>query len=116
MNSLFRSLPAIANVFGIMVLVWLMFSIVAVQLFGGRFHTCFLGDTSELLDWSLITPDPTLTDNQLCTSYIDPITQLSGVWKRREDCRLNFDNVAAGMLTLFVVSTLEGWVDVMYCT
>ncbi len=27
---------------------------------------------------------------------------------------LNFDNVLNGMVTLFVLSTTEGWVDLMY--
>ena len=27
---------------------------------------------------------------------------------------MNFDNIISGMITLFVLSTLEGWPDYMY--
>lgn len=34
-----------------------------------------------------------------------------GVWENR---KVNFDNILNGMLTLFILSTLEGWPDIMY--
>ena len=34
-----------------------------------------------------------------------------GIWKPPDS---NFDNIAASMLTLIEVSTLEGWIDVMF--
>lgn len=36
---------------------------------------------------------------------------MGGIWSNRD---LNFDNIANGMITLFVLSTLEGWPDYMY--
>lgn len=34
-----------------------------------------------------------------------------GVWA---NYRTNFDNILNGMLTLFILSTMEGWPDYMY--
>lgn len=36
---------------------------------------------------------------------------LPGTWR---NARPNFDNLGVSMLTLFEVSTLEGWVDIMH--
>ena len=39
-NSLFYSFKALANVMGVLLLVWLMFAILGVQLFSGAFDYC----------------------------------------------------------------------------
>lgn len=47
------------------------------------------------------------TDKETCLGY-------GGIWSHVT--RLHFDNVYDAMITLFVVSTLEGWVDIMWAT
>lgn len=36
---------------------------------------------------------------------------INGKWANHD---MNFDNVTSGMITLFVLSTLEGWPDYLY--
>lgn len=50
------------------------------------------------------------TDERVC-AWMSTTRDGGANWKR---ARYNFDDVPQAMLTLFVVSTLEGWVDIMW--
>jgi hypothetical protein len=54
---------------------------------------------------SLPNFDPYEVNKKECDEFPD------GVWKRRE---FNFDNIALGMITLFVFSSLEAWPTLMF--
>ncbi|CAD8210431.1 unnamed protein product [Paramecium octaurelia] len=93
-SALLQSINGIFNVGIVIILSWLMFAILGVSLMKNKLHYC------------------NLNDNQ--TYYYgkdDCINKYQGVWDNRD---INFDNVLQGMLTLFVLSTLEGWPDYMY--
>jgi len=108
MNALLRSLPAMVNVLAVMILVWLIFSIIAVQLFGGKFQDCYISESNDnIIDFVNDRTYSGMTDHQYCVNV------RGGVW-RNGDTLLQFDSVPVGMLTLFVVSTLEGWVEIMW--
>jgi hypothetical protein len=81
---------AIFNVMIVVVAVWLMFDIFAINIFAGKFFFCSVGM------WTYHT-------KYECNAA-------GGSWLRAEQ---NFDDVFQGMLTLFNVASLEGWPDVM---
>lgn len=88
--SLFESVGAIANVIVVVVCVWLMFAIFAINIFAGKFFYCSIGQYTYH------------------TKYECNIN--GGSWVRHEQ---NFDDIFQAMLTLFNVASLEGWPDVM---
>lgn len=88
-NSLLKSTTAIANVGIVLISVWFMFAILGVSLFKGKFYSC---------------SNETWTTKELCT----------GNGYEWENADSNFDNVYEAMVTLFIISTLEGWPDIMY--
>ena len=75
---------------------WLIFSILGVQFFGGKFYKCVDSD-GERLD-AKITPNKSVC---LAKGFR---------WKNSE---VNFDNAFNGFLPLFQVATFEGWTEVM---
>jgi hypothetical protein len=88
--ALLESVGAIVGVVIVVVVVWLMFAILGVNFFAGKFFYCSL--------------DP-------YSNYTEAECLLNkGQWKRYD---YNFDSVPQAMLTLFTVASLEGWPDIM---
>lgn len=96
-NSLFRAIPIISNVLALLAMFWLIFAILGVQLFKGKFYSC---------------TDADVTLESECTGQFEA----EGVNATREwvPPEWGFDNIVQAMLTLFEVSTLERWLDIMY--
>jgi len=88
--SLFESVGAIFNVIIVVMSVWLMFAIFAVNIFSGKFFYCSVGMYTYH------------------TKYECNVA--GGSWERFS---FNFDDISQAMLTLFGVASLEGWPDVM---
>ena len=86
-NALMMAIPSIMNVLLVCLLFWLIFSIVGVQFFKGRFFKCVDGE-GEKVDKTLIP------DRAACEA------NSSLEWKNSD---INFDNVASGFLALFQV-------------
>jgi hypothetical protein len=74
-------------------LFWLTFALLGMGLFMGKFYSCSGGDEAmaEL-------------------SKIECLAQ-GGTWSNPP---YSFDNIGESMRTLFICSTLEGWVDIMH--
>lgn len=89
-NALFESVGAIFNVMVVVVAVWLMFAIFAINIFAGKFFYCSVGTYTYHTKYE-------------CNSA-------GGSWLRTAQ---NFDDIFQAMLTLFNVASLEGWPDVM---
>lgn len=88
--SLFESVGAIFNVITVVMSVWLMFAIFAINIFSGKFFYCSIG---------------------MYTYHTKYECNLNGgSWKR---FNYNFDDIFQAMLTLFGVASLEGWPDVL---
>ncbi|XP_076443937.1 sodium channel protein 1 brain-like [Babylonia areolata] len=96
-NALMRAIPAIFNVLLVCMMFWLIFSIMGVQLFSGRFYKCTNSTTGEVFSASVV-PNKTY-----CLS-------LGETW---ENSHMHFDNTPAALLSLFQVATFEGWMEVM---
>ena len=90
--ALFQSIPAMVNVLAVLFLVWLIFGILSVQLFGGKFYYCYPTE----LNFTIFSG---FTDKQKCINA-------GGSWINTYE---NFDNVLEALKALFIVSTLEGW-------
>ncbi|CAF3279088.1 unnamed protein product [Rotaria socialis] len=97
-NALLGAIPAIFNVLLVCLVFWLIFSIMGVQLFGGRFYKCVYSGTHDRVN---------LTEN--VTNKWDCLSK-NFTW---ENSRVNFDNVLSGYLALFQVATFKGWVEIM---
>eukprot|EP01083_Nonionella_stella_P212239 766690_1 len=102
LTALGRSLPAMFNVFGVLLFFWLIFGILSVQLFGGKFYDCYGLDEDTYLN--IATHGIGSTDMAKCES-------MGGVWLNSD---YHFDNILDALKALFVISTLEGWHTIMY--
>lgn len=90
-TALFESVGSIFNVSIVIIVVWLMFAIFGINSYKGQFFYC----SKDKYFYHL---------KQTCE-------EAGGVWERWDS---NFDNILEAMMTLFIVSSLEGWPDIMY--
>ncbi|XP_058466071.1 sodium channel protein 60E isoform X1 [Malaya genurostris] len=95
-NALMYAIPSIFNVLLVCLVFWLIFSIMGVQFFGGKFFKC-VDDDGELL------PIDIVNDKWQCYT-------LNYSWI---NSKITFDHVGMGYLALFQVATFEGWMEVM---
>ena len=98
----------------------MIFGILGVQLFRGCFYRCIaagldIGDSD-----TIVNPNVTLAkDVEINPAYVAEL--LSSV-KTKNDClalgfeweneNYNFDDLGSGLMTLFVFSTFDGWVEI----
>ena len=92
-TALLESVGAIINVLIVLLLIWLMFAILAINLLKERFGYCNVPDGNYY--------------------NINKITcEESGYsW---DFFSTNFNNIYNAMVTLFVISSLEGWPTIMF--
>ena len=88
-NALIQAIPAIFNVLLVCLVFWLIFSIMGVNLFGGRFESCLDAD-GKTVDYKIVFNK----SECLAKSY------LNYTW---ENPKINFDNVLGAYLALFQV-------------
>jgi hypothetical protein len=138
-NALFMAIPQMLSTMVVIMLFFLIFSIVGVNYFKGQFNQCAFPDISSdftAAHQDLISSRGThYYDNpdyyhalyaNLSTSVIPDMDALEcdfptskfmceefgGEWEPM--IKQNFDNVGAGMLALFEMTSTEQWVDIMY--
>ncbi|CAM5147341.1 unnamed protein product [Eretmochelys imbricata] len=102
-NALLGAIPSIMNVLLVCLIFWLIFSIMGVNLFAGKFFSCVNTTTGNSFSRELI-------ENK---SDCEALMKSNGdvLWK---NVKVNFDNVGAGYLSLLQVATFKGWMDIMY--
>ena len=88
-NALFAALPSIANVLVVSLLFWLIFSILGVHFFAGKFYKCVDEDNAQL-------PVSVIASKAECLNRT-----MDGY--RWINSKVNFDNVLAGFLALMQV-------------
>ncbi|KAM9795561.1 sodium channel protein type 4 subunit alpha B-like [Neosynchiropus ocellatus] len=103
-NALVGAIPSILNVLLVCLIFWLIFSIMGVNLFAGKFYYCF-NETSEEMFSAERIPNKTA-----CFDLI----QENNTDVRWKNIKINFDNVGMGYLSLLQVATFKGWMDIMY--
>lgn len=93
MLTLTRSLKALANVLLMLLVVWIMFAVLGVQLFQGRFYYC------------------SGTDYKYAYGSESECNIARGQWTTYF---FNFDDIWASTTTLIAISSLNNWEDQMY--
>uniref|UniRef100_A0A7N6FIF8 Sodium channel protein n=1 Tax=Anabas testudineus TaxID=64144 RepID=A0A7N6FIF8_ANATE len=102
-NALVGAIPSIFNVLLVCLIFWLIFSIMGVNLFAGKFYRCINTTTEELFLMSEV-------NNRSDCMAIREATQDA----RWVNVKVNYDNVGQGYLSLLQVATFKGWMDIMY--
>uniref|UniRef100_A0A8C5FYS5 Sodium channel protein n=1 Tax=Gouania willdenowi TaxID=441366 RepID=A0A8C5FYS5_GOUWI len=100
-NALLGAIPSIMNVLLVCLIFWLIFSIMGVNLFAGKYYHCVNTTTNDLISISLVN------NKSECLNFVND----SARWK---NVKINFDNVGAGYLALLQIATFKGWMDIMY--
>ena len=90
-NALVQAIPAIFNVLLVCLIFWLIFSIMGVQLFMGKFYQCIDRTTRQKLNSSYVP------------NYKACIARNHTIWFNPQ---INFDNVPNAYLALFQVVSL----------
>ncbi|KAA0715440.1 II Sodium channel protein brain [Triplophysa tibetana] len=101
-NALLGAIPSIMNVLLVCLIFWLIFSIVGVNFFAGKFHQCVNTTSNERLPLSIVNNETE------CNSMNETGDIL---WR---NVKINFDNVGNGYLALLQVATFKGWMPIMY--
>ncbi|XP_065811004.1 sodium channel, voltage gated, type VIII, alpha subunit b isoform X2 [Labrus bergylta] len=103
-NALVGAIPSIMNVLLVCLIFWLIFSIMGVNLFAGKYYYCY-NETSEESFLKYV-----VNNKSQCFDLINQnFTEVR--WK---NVKINFDNVGSGYLALLQVATFKGWMDIMY--
>uniref|UniRef100_A0A8C5N1W8 Sodium channel protein n=1 Tax=Leptobrachium leishanense TaxID=445787 RepID=A0A8C5N1W8_9ANUR len=101
-NALLGAIPSIMNVLLVCLIFWLIFSIMGVNLFAGKYYRCINTTTSELFPLDIVNN----RSECLALNYTEQA--------RWVNVKVNFDNVGLGYLSLLQVATFKGWMDIMY--
>ncbi|XP_059391444.1 sodium channel protein type 4 subunit alpha-like isoform X4 [Carassius carassius] len=99
-NALIGAIPSIMNVLLVCLIFWLIFSIMGVNLFAGKFGRC-VNRTGFIFNASFINNKSECLEMNSTQYY----------WTK---VKVNFDNVGAGYLALLQVATFKGWMEIMY--
>ncbi|XP_067860550.1 voltage-dependent T-type calcium channel subunit alpha-1G [Heptranchias perlo] len=91
-ETLMSSLKPIGNIVVICCAFFIIFGILGVQLFKGKFYFCLGEDIRNI------------TNKSDCF-------QANYKWTRH---KYNFDNLGQALMSLFVLASKDGWVDIMY--
>uniref|UniRef100_A0A8C3T9J2 Sodium channel protein n=1 Tax=Chelydra serpentina TaxID=8475 RepID=A0A8C3T9J2_CHESE len=101
-NALVGAIPSIMNVVLVCLIFWLVFSIMGVNLFAGKFGKCVnLTEAKSELNKTIRSKSDCTDNNGTQKIY----------WT---NVKVNFDNVGSGYLALLQVATFKGWMDIMY--
>nr|QSV39147.1 voltage-dependent calcium channel L type alpha-1 [Meloidogyne graminicola] len=98
------AVKTIGNIMLVTFMLQFMFAIIGVQLFKGTFFSC--NDPSKMTEMECRGEFITFEDGDTTK----PVS-MKRIWQRAD---FHFDNVMDAMISLFVVSTFEGWPDLLY--
>lgn len=103
LGALIAACPALANVCALLVAVFMIFAILGLSLFSGKFYYCTDGESDRDLCWGEFDaggyPAPSVWKNP----------NLGG-WSQ-----CSFDNIVSSFLVLFEVATGDSWENILYC-
>ncbi|XP_060898616.1 sodium channel, voltage gated, type VIII, alpha subunit b isoform X2 [Labrus mixtus] len=103
-NALVGAIPSIMNVLLVCLIFWLIFSIMGVNLFAGKYYYCY----NETAEENFLKDD--VNNKSQCFELINQ----NNTEVRWKNVKINFDNVGSGYLALLQVATFKGWMDIMY--
>merc|ERR1719264_1570603 len=98
-NALVQAIPSIFNVLLVCLIFWLIFAIMGVQLFAGKYFKCVDAD-GETFSADLIA------NKEACLAY----SEEAAFWALPP---MSFDHVGKAYLALLEVAIFKGWLDIM---
>ncbi|GIL88323.1 hypothetical protein Vretifemale_16288 [Volvox reticuliferus] len=125
-SALLAVLPSMINVALVCAFFYLIFAILAVNLFKGKLFNCIDAASGERIDPYYVLPPGQVLTRSWCEAGNQTISQ--SVYYSRINVTMpeytmltqwvnpanNFDNVGVAMLTLFQAATLSMWVDITF--
>jgi len=114
-DTLIMALEPIGTTLIIIFAFFFIFGILGTQMFMGQFYFCDLADGSGACE----SPrDGCMVSTKAqCLALSDPTMAASdsnvpvGTWRNQE---YNFDHLGRAFMTLFVLASIDGWVEIMY--
>jgi len=109
-NSLLNAIPFIGDVIVVSLLFLLLFAILCINLYKGKFWTCHVSD--DVL--GKLSPHAAENLQKNINEHVEHRFQCldyGGEWINADS---NFDWILDSIITLFSVMTTEGWIDVMW--
>ena len=128
-NSLFASVPTLGNVLLLLTMYWMVFGILGLQLFGGKFYACndgtVVNQTECIGTYLHECGDTPVAPWAAPASQAEFLGECHGAGVTFDGFVLSqrawepplgwgFDDIGQALVTLFEVSTLEMWLDIMY--
>ena len=112
---LFKVMPSVSNVFGVMLAIQTVFAILGLQLFMGSFGSC----TDASITVASECVDPDAGGLGVAHRMLKGGHGGSNVGSNQGTLWLNpsfgsFDSFGSAMLLLYIMSTGDGWEDIMY--
>lgn len=94
-SAILHTIPAVISMFGFILCIYFIFATIGVQLFKGRFASC--------------TDSSARNRAQCVGTYVNNVGLMSHrTWMNPD---LHFDDFGAAMISLFVCSTTDNWID-----
>ncbi|KAM4573130.1 sodium channel protein type 4 subunit alpha B-like isoform 2-T2 [Odontesthes bonariensis] len=104
LRSLRLGLPSLCRSLLVTAFIWLLFGLLGMDLFAGKFYFCF-NETSE----EYFALEEVSNKTECLTLQMLNFTEV-----RWRNAKFNFDNVGMSFLSLFIVSLSAGWMDLLY--
>ncbi|XP_055695670.1 sodium channel protein para isoform X7 [Lutzomyia longipalpis] len=120
-NALVQAIPSIFNVLLVCLIFWLIFAIMGVQLFAGKYFKVsfflfilnflpFYGKSIKLKNnFQCVDVNKTTLSHEIIPD-VNACKAENYTW---ENSRMNFDHVGKAYLCLFQVATFKGWIQIM---
>ena len=115
LTSLFDSILPIFNALFIVLIIYFIFSIVGIALFYENYHTCYILRENGIFDLAIASFDDNLVEfkikndmksiSDFCAINYNGIMDTGPAFK--------FSNIGTALITSYVLSTQEGWPDIM---
>lgn len=121
-NALIQAIPSIFNVLLVCLILWLIFAIMGVQMFAGKYFKVLLnrrGRTPEAyLKLSLVYLQCVDAEGEVVSvEFVKNKVQCEALAETHnytwQNSPMNFDHVGKAYLSLFQVATFKGWMQIM---
>lgn len=103
--ALFQSIGPLLNVIVLVFFIFLIFGIMGITLMGGTFGYC-----ASLSNYYGVNKSQ-VKILYLLNKFIKKCLSQGGTWSINNP---NFDNILNAMIAVFILSTQEGWPNIMY--
>ena len=114
LTSLFDSIIPIFNALFILIIIFYIFSIVGISVFYENFHNCYILKNGEF-DLAIDSFEDSLVENKVKNDIISISNFCANKYNGIMDTgpSFKFSNIGTSLITSYVLSTQEGWPDIM---